>query len=50
MAKNMAIMACEVENLRAELANAESRARAAVAVTVAANPNTGYCKSTRFSG
>ncbi|KAK7300887.1 hypothetical protein RJT34_11738 [Clitoria ternatea] len=40
MDNNMIIMAREVEKLRAELANAEKRARAAMAA--AANPNPGY--------
>ncbi|CAI9260350.1 unnamed protein product [Lactuca saligna] len=41
MEKNLLSMACELEKLRAEMANAEKQARAAVAVT-AANQNPGY--------
>lgn len=39
MGKNMMAMAHEVEKLRAELANAEKRARAAAAAAAAANPS-----------
>ncbi|KAM6578332.1 hypothetical protein CsatB_030169 [Cannabis sativa] len=41
MEKHMASMASEIEKLQIELANAERRARASVAATVA-NPNAGY--------
>ncbi|KAJ6819985.1 putative protein FLX-like 1 [Iris pallida] len=43
MEKNMLSLAREVENLRAELANAEKRARAAAAA--AANPGQGYAET-----
>lgn len=39
MDNNIIIMTCEVEKLRAELADAEKRARAAIAVAAAANPS-----------
>ncbi|KAL6979053.1 hypothetical protein U1Q18_020719 [Sarracenia purpurea var. burkii] len=42
MEKNMISMAREIEKLRAELANAEKRARAAAAAAAAATPSPGY--------
>ncbi|XP_030969790.1 protein FLC EXPRESSOR isoform X1 [Quercus robur] len=45
MERSMISMANEIEKLHAELANAEKRARAAVAAATAANPSPGYTTS-----
>lgn len=45
MEKNMMSMSCEIEKLRAELANAENRARAAASVATPSMLTEYFCSS-----